>query len=310
MLVWWERSLIRLRTIEIGLFAAGVAVGTLLVASCSVKKVHDVSHDQVRPALEATAETLLARYNEQARSVRSLNAAVRILTTAGSTYSGVIEQYHEISGFVLAQKPATIRMIGQAPFVATKVFDMVSDGETFRIFIPPKGKFIVGSTTAVKTSKKPLENLRPQHLVDALFWPEIAASDTVLFEEWNAPPDRFYILIVLRAGPEPANARLEIARKLWFDRVDLSLARVQTYESGGRLATDVRYSGWQAEGESRYPRQVVVYRPHDDYTLDLHITKLQLNEEIAADRFHLEQPPGSELVRVGEASPGDPGTRQ
>jgi outer membrane lipoprotein-sorting protein len=285
-----------------------MAVAAMTGGGCAVRTQHQVRKDLVRPALDSTPETLLAGYNQQARGVRSLNAAVRILTTAGSTYSGVIEEYHEISGFVLAQKPANIRMIGQAPFVATKVFDMVSDGQTFRIFIPPKGKFIVGPTAVVKTSKKPLENLRPQHLVDALFWPEITAGETVLFEEWNAPPDRYYILTVLRPGPAPGTARPEIARKLWFDRVDLSLARVQTYESGGRLATDVTYAGWQPAGELRYPRQVVVNRPREDYTLDLNITRLQLNEEISADRFQLEQPPGSELVRVGEGQPTDPGT--
>jgi len=30
------------------------------------------------------------------------------------------------------------------------------------------------------------------------------------------------------------------------------------------------------------------------------ITRLQLNEEIAAERFRLEPPPGVELVRLGE----------
>src|SRR5487761_2369725 len=67
------------------------------------------------PRLTATKAELLAAFNRQAESVTSLNAAVKLLLTAGSAYTGVIEQYHEISGFILAQKPSSIRVIGQAP---------------------------------------------------------------------------------------------------------------------------------------------------------------------------------------------------
>lgn len=43
-------------------------------------------------------------------------------------------------------------------------------------------------------------------------------------------------------------------------------------------------------------------RPHDDYKLELQLTKVAVNEEIPADRFKLEQPAGSELIHVGETT--------
>lgn len=43
-------------------------------------------------------------------------------------------------------------------------------------------------------------------------------------------------------------------------------------------------------------------RPHDDYKLELQVTKVAVNEEIPADRFKLEQPAGSELIHVGEGA--------
>ena len=213
--------------------------------------------------------------------------------------SGVIEEYHEIRGFILATRPDHIRVIGQAPVVAKNIFDMVSDGESFRIFIPPKNKFIVGPATLERPSKKPIENLRPQHLLDALFWPEVDASKTVLFEESNADPARYYVLTLLRGSASP-----EIARRVWFDRADLSLARIQLYGPGGRLLSDVRYAEWEPIADVRYPRHIWLVRPHDDYQLEVRITRLTLNEDIAADRFRLEQPPGTELVRVGETDTG------
>jgi hypothetical protein len=268
-------------------------------SGCAVSHKRVVARAQIRPALEATKAQLLAQYNEDARSIHSLNAAIDLFPTAGSAYSGVIEEYHDVNGFILAERPARIRMIGQAPVVAKNVFDMVSDGETFRIFIPSKNKFIVGPANLERPAKKPIENLRPQHLIDALFWLEIPAAAPMLFEEWNEAPRRYYILTELRTaarGPE-------IARKIWFDRADLSFARLQIYAAGGRLVTDIRYADWQPVGTDekiKYPRHMWVSRPHDDYQLELKIMKLTVNEAISADRFNLPQPLGAELVRVGE----------
>ncbi len=287
-----------------------LAAVALLAGGCAVSKKRVVPPGEMRPALEATSRQLIEKYNQQARAVRSLNAAVELIPVAGSSYTGVIEEYHNVHGFVLAQKPAYIRLIGQAPVVAKNIFDMVSDGETFRIFIPSKHKFIVGPAAFERPAKKPIENLRPQHLLDALFWPEIDARQQVLFEEFNAETARYYVLTVLRGM-----SALEIVRKVWFDRSDLSVARVQQYGPGGRLVSDVRYTDWPPAPSSVtgptaagsggpaagavYPRHIWLGRPHDDYQLEVRITRLTLNEEIAAERFRLEQPPGTELVRVG-----------
>jgi hypothetical protein len=259
---------------------------------------------------DATRDELLDNYNEIARAVKSVNATVELKPTAGSKYSGVIEEYHEAKAFLLAQRPAQIRMIGQAPVVGKTIFDMASDGETFRVWIPSKNKFIVGSVAAERISEKPIENLRPHHLLDALLWPEVRKEESVLFEEFNDETARYYVLTVLRGG-----YRTEILPKIWFDRADLQVSRLQTFGPKGVLLSDVHVSDWRplvgdqetpAAGTpsavSAFPRLLRIERPHDDYRLDLQIIKLSLNEELPFDRFKLEQPAGSDLVRVGETA--------
>ena len=219
-----------------------VTLAALAGGGCdAVRHTTVVKKTEIPVALEATAPQLIERYNQAARSIHSLNATVELKPTAGSAYSGVIEEYHDVKGFILAERPARIRMIGQAPVVAKNVFDMVSDGETFRIFIPSKHKFIVGPANLERTAKKPIENLRPQHLVDAIFWPEIAPSQTTLFEEFDSETGRYYILTLLRGGTST-----EIAR--WFDRANLQVARLQSFGAGGKLLSDVRYADWKAAG--------------------------------------------------------------
>ena len=132
----------------------------------------------------------------------------------------------------------------------------------------------------------------------------------MLFEEFNDETARYYVLTVLRGG-----YRTEILRKIWFDRSDLQVSRLQTFGPKGALLSDVHLSDWQPlvsdqetpapttpNAVTAFPRQVRIERPHDDYRLDLQITKLSLNEDLPLDRFKLEQPPGSDLVRVGETA--------
>lgn len=264
-------------------------------------KTH-VPAGQVPHSLDATKAELIEKYNRQAAAIRSLNATVALTPTAGSQYSGVIEQYHEVNGFILAARPAMIRVIGQAPVVAKNVFDMVSDGETFRIFIPSKNKFIIGPARFEKKAEKPIENLRPQHLVDALFWREIPKDAPVLFEETEDAAGRAYVLTVLRRGDGDAN--LQIDSKIRFDRSDLNVSEIENFTGDGILISVSRYADWQAAGTAQFPHSVTLARPRDDYKLAIQVKKLTLNETIAPERFRLEQPAGSELVEVGKEDKG------
>jgi len=81
---------------------------------------------------------------------------------------------------------------------------------------------------------------------------------------------------------------------------------LQIFGPRGVLLSDLRYSNWQPiadvplrpNGPTQFPRTVQIDRPHDDYKLDIQITKVVLNSELEAARFQLARPAGAELVRV------------
>jgi len=249
-------------------------------------------------ALEASEEQLLDRYNAIARNLQSLNATAELKPTAGSAYSGVISEYHEVKAFVMAARPYNVRMIGQVPVVGKTVFDMASDGQKFEVSIPPRNKFLVGPVTLERPSSKPIENLRPQHLVEVLLWPEVRKQEEVLPEEFNDEQARYYVLTVLRGGYQS-----EILRKIWFDRADLHVVRLQSYGPKGALLSDVRYGNWQpldapSSSLTEYPRSIRMDRPRDEYRLEMTFSKISVNEPIAAERFRLEPPDGAEIVHL------------
>src|SRR5207245_1660048 len=245
-----------------------------------------------RPVVkDATREELLEAYNQMARGTKTLNATVELKPTAGSKYSGVIDEYHEVKAFLLAERPAEIRVIGQAPVIGTTVFDMASDGEIFRVSIPSKNKFLVGPVAQERASSKPIENLRPQHLLDALLWPEVRKEESVTLREYNDENSRYYVLTVLRGGYQ-----VEVLREIWFYRADLLVSRLQTFGPKGLLLSDVQLAKWEpidnaagqsaaapVPGTASFPRALRIDRPHDDYKLDLQITKISLNEAIPAE---------------------------
>jgi hypothetical protein len=264
-------------------------------------------------AKEATEEDLVDRYNTLARNVKALDATVELKTTTGSAYNGVINEYHEVKAFVLAARPSYMRMIGQVPVVGKTIFDMASDGRTFEVSIPPRNKFLEGPVALTRQSDNPIENLRPQHLTEALLWPEILKEESVLIEEANDQSGRYYVLTVLRGG-----YKTEILRKVWFDRADLNMVRLESYGPKGVLLSDVRYSDWQpvdasAPGTSsaaggntvqEYPRNIHIDRTRNEYQLNMSIKKIALNEPLGADRFTLAPPAGVEIVHVGDDSKG------
>ncbi len=269
-----------------------------------VHQVTTVPPTQRAVAQEATEEQLLERYNTFARGVQSVNATLELKPTAGSKYSGVIDEYHEVKAFIQASRPYNIRMIGQAPVVGKTVFDMASDGQEFEVSLPSKNKFLVGPVSLERPSNKPLENLRPQHLVDALLWPEVRKEEAVLIEEFNDEEARYYVLTVLRGG-----YKKEILRKVWFDRTDLHISRLENFGPHGSLLSDVHYADWQPVAATNmpsgnasigdFPRVIRIDRPHDEYRLDMNVTKIALNEPLDADRFKLAPPPGEEIVQLG-----------
>jgi len=234
-----------------------------------------------------------------------MTATVDLEPTTGSVYSGVIKEYHDVKGFILLQSPAMIRMQGQAPVVRTDIFDMVSNGEEFRLYIPPVQKFIVGKTAFSRPAKNSLENLRPQHILEALLVPALDQNrEKWLLEEAQGAGRRYYVVLIVEAAD---GGELRLKRRAWFDRADLELARMQFYEAQGLYVEDVRYSQYQDFQGVNYPSHIELNRPVEDYRVAITILKATFNQPIDPEKFVLKQPADTQLIDLDakEAKPSD-----
>ncbi len=205
------------------------------------------------PLKNATQEELVAKIDQLAASVQTMNATVDIDTTVGGAKKGKVTEYQEIRGYILAQKPKMLRMIGLLPVVRSRAFDMVSDGDQFELSIPPKSRLITGSDQLTKISNNPLENLRPQVIYEALLMPAIdPANEIAVLEEGKqqvvdekthrtvAQPN-YHILVMRR----DAQNTWHLHRKFYFSRADLQPYRQTIYDEKGAMVTDATYSDLQ-----------------------------------------------------------------
>jgi outer membrane lipoprotein-sorting protein len=261
----------------------------------------------VAPVRSATQAELVDYVNNQAARVQSMQATVDIDASAGGAKKGKVTDYQEIRGYVLVRKPAMLRMIGLMPVVRNRAFDMVSNGETFKLWVPPKNRFIVGRNDAEgQNTQQPLENLRPQHIYDALLLREIdpqveiavleVSEETITDSKGHKTEHSYYILDVLHLTPP------YLGRKIIFSRTDLLPHRQIIYDENGNVATDARYENYKDYEGVNFPAQIEIRRPAEEYDITLNIVKLQLNQPLPDDKFVLEQPAGADVVHLGPTS--------
>ena len=88
--------------------------------------------------------------------------------------------------------------------------------------------------------------------------------------------------------------------KIIFSRTDLLPHRQLVYDQDGNLATDSRYEAYKDYEGVKFPSQIEIWRPQEEYDITLTIVKLQLNEPLADDKFVLQQPDGAQVVHLDQ----------
>ena len=258
------------------------------------------------PLRESSQSGLIDSINQQAEKIRSLQATVDIDTSAGGVKKGHVTDYKEIRGYVLARKPAMLHMIGLLPIVRTTAFDMVSNGDEFKLWIPPKNRFVVGrNDVQTHNADQPMESIRPQDIYDALLIRhidpehEIAVlehSEEILHDaKGHRVLQEDYELIVIRKKGENEGM---LSRKIVFSRTDLQPHRQYIYDDQGKLVTDARYAGYKDFDGINFPSRIEIKRPQEEYDITLNMLKLEINKPLRDDQFALEQPPGAEVVHL------------
>ena len=257
------------------------------------------------PLQDSTQQGLIDSINRQAEVIKSLKATVDIDSSVGGLKKGRVTDYKEIRGFVLARKPGALHMIGLMPIVRTTAFDMVSDGQDFKLWIPTKNKFVIGKNeVATPNTDQPLENIRPQNIYEALLIrpvdpsTEIAVMENgyeILHDEkgHRILQDDYELTII-----HHYDSGWRMSRKIIFGRTDLKPHRQYIYDENVKVATDARYAEYKDFDGTSYPSRIEIFRPQEEYDITLNMLKVDINKPLTDDQFVLEQPAGAQVVHL------------
>lgn len=299
-----------LRIANWGRYGVLTAVLTTLFATllasggCVSRKRVIPESERLLPAKTMTRAEAVEKLTERSRAIQTFRAAVTLHFSSGAMKSGgtSFNDYREVDGVVLLERPNRIQIQGDVPVVGTSLFEMVSDGSEFRVWIPPKNKFYVGESQAPPTSDNPVLNLRPANITEALLVDIVPyMNDSNIRSSWKEMTQgqrSYYVLEFFNAASNEA----QIIEEIWIDRSTLEVARKLVFAADGKVNADIDFSEYDDAGPIRYPRVITIHRPVEDYTLTMMFKNPTLNAALSPDAFQLNRPPGAELVQLGRGS--------
>jgi len=265
---------------------------------------HAVAHrSSMAPLQTATLNELIERINSGATKIQTLNATVNVSISEHGSKRGKITKYQEIYGYILVRKPAFLRVIGLFPLVQNRVFDIVSNDQQFKLWIPARNQFITGNNTVSAPSTQPFAGLRPQAIYDALLLRPIDLQNEIVVQEQSdsrtvtdpktlklvQQPD-YLLNVIAHIGQ-----KYYLSRKTLFDRTDMQPYEQIIYNECGAVMTDVWYYEYKEFEGVLFPTNIRILFPQEAYSVELKVMKLSMNAPITDEQFVLETPPGVHL---------------
>lgn len=287
--------------------AALVLVPLLLLSGCLVTRRK--LPVPIAPARVQTASPseLVKIIDDHCKNLNSLSVTVEMQATVTRASKGESSQYPSIPGIILLKKPDFLRVYGRVPVVGTRLLDMVSDGQTFTLWIPSKNEAMEGPATEATTkSSNQLENLRPGFFFDSLVVRCVDPADEYyLTADTDTMEDAAkkhlylvpeYLLNIVRR--KDGTQELGIVRVVHFHRDDLLPYQQDLYDKDGNLQTQVFYGRYADYGDHKFPSTITIKRPNEDLQVVLTVEKVTENLDLKADQFQIQLPPETKVQHL------------
>lgn len=282
-----------------------------VVSGCGFRASHPVKMRTSTATLkDATLDQLVESINTNAEKLKTLKATVDIDSSVLEEKKNRVKDNPQVAGVILVRKPEMLRMRIYVPVLHNVMADMVSNGKNFELASPIKSKFYVGSNQQpVKPSPQPLENLRPQHISDALLLKPIEQGKEIAVLENTTevvkdPKNHkdveqlAYTLVVI----DKDSTGYYLSRRIVFSRTDLLPHEQSIYNRQGQLVTFVRYENFSDYSGLSLPAIVSIQRPIEGYGITISMVKVDVNVPLTDEQFVLTQPPGSQVINLDTKS--------
>lgn len=275
----------------------------LLLTGCGA--VRERQQVETPPAYEeaqtASLSELIELINSNYASFDNvIVSSFEVELTGGSVDEGYLERYRKANGYLVAERPEAIFVNILNPLTNSSVLTMASRQERFQVWIPSRNQYVTGDTDVPSEEENPIYNVRPSHILEGIMVdpvPTVSEDLKYYLEEDQDTRFKYYVISIVRE--EPNSPVLNLVRRLWIERSQMSLVRQRYYRDGSTVS--VVYYGEPVEVEGALVSSVVtIERPQDRYQIRFQFDpeKVQVDQEIKEDAFFISQPPGAELIEV------------
>ena len=250
--------------------------------------------------MSATLDQLLSQVDSRFNQIQTLNATVEIVASEGGARQGQIKEFPSFSGYIFLRKPEELRVLMRVPYLGSVGLDMVSNGKTWKLWVPQKKIAMAGTSEIANPPQHGLESLRPKVIFDSLLVRGLAQDQVVdMTQDSRVIPDPKnkkqlieepdYELTIL----EPPQGNIaHTLRVIHIGRSALLPYQQDIYDQNGYVVTQAFYSKYQTFGDIQFPMKIDIKRPQDQYGLSITITKLTLNQKLDDDQFEVKFPEG------------------
>src|SRR5258708_4025287 len=135
------------QALAVGLVTLAPALTGCLTHIRAVPKTHPPE-----VVMGATLDRLLTQVDTRFNEIQTINATVEIVASEGGARQGQIKEFPSFSGYIFLRKPESLRVLMRVPILGSQALDMVSDGKTWKLWIPSKKLAMTGTSEEANRS--------------------------------------------------------------------------------------------------------------------------------------------------------------
>jgi len=194
------------------------------------------------PLMQATAEQLTARLQEQAEEVRTMKGLFSAKITGGILPIG-----QRVQGTVFYQRPNAIRLRGFSA-VGSEIFEFVQIEDEFKLRLPTMGREVTGHPSEADH----LGQLTRPFQLSVWAMSGIIGTQAVGSQEQvrvTEDGDRYRLDVM--DGPGHNGAASMVTRRIWFDRRNLLVVKEERVSPAGDIEATMQFDDYRAVGAAQ-----------------------------------------------------------
>jgi len=259
----------------------------LILVGCATQKARPYIGDKLldKPDIDLSkVQTLTLPQVKEIIVSECLNFTSLKAKTGITLTSPEINGEFRCKGVVRFQKPGRIRVIGSK--LASTVFDMLSDGETYWFHLP-KEKVVYKGKCNVTRRKNTNACIFPDDIAALLEYDRLFEDKHSYMETWPT----FWLVHILEQGLVPYS-------RVSVDRIDNTVTELTMFKPDSSVRVQAKFHDYSEINGQSISKAIQIHWPDTNTTLTLNLNNIIINEPLKPEIFRFKKPKKAEIVEI------------